>query len=324
MASAQAPRVIFMGMDSRFSTRPLLALIRSGARVEAVVKPLGGIGLRRADMAARVPGLMTRVREHWERLWQPESAAATPDHGVPEDPFAIAEAHGIPCYVVGNASGPRAERLLRRHRADVYCVAFFNQLLRANVLALPRLGAINLHPSLLPAYRGPSPLFWVFRDGQATTGLTVHLISPGEDDGDILAQEPVPLTDGLRGPALLDEMARLGELMAPEAVWSLFEGRARPTVQAASLGFRKPRPSAADCRLDFTQPCRQVFNFVRGVGAWMLLTATVGHDTFEVVDAEGLAPGEVLPADHVLSGTSLMVQCADGVVVLKVRGRAWG
>src|SRR5262249_53701889 len=134
------------------------------------------LALRRTNVAARVPKLMTRLKESVARLWTPAPHAGAPA-GFPEDPFALAEEHRIPCYLVGDASGSRAMALLRRHPADIHCVAFFNQLLRKNVLALPRLGTVNLHPSLLPAYRGPAPLFWVFRDGARETGLTLHLVA---------------------------------------------------------------------------------------------------------------------------------------------------
>lgn len=322
LTRASVPRVVFLGMDSEFSTRPLRALVESGVRVEAVVKPMGGTGLRRTNVAARVPRLMTRVREHWERLWT-AGTPPPPTGDVTQDPFALAEAAGIPCYLVGDASGEAAWKLLKRHKADLYCVAFFNQLLRPNILALPRLGTINLHPSLLPLYRGPSPLFWVFRDAVRETGLTLHRVSEREDDGDIVEQVRLPLPDGTRGHDLLHTMSLMAADMLVRNVWALFRGEATPTPQDNARATRHGRPGAKDCELDFSRGARAVFNLVRGAGSWMALHARVGHDVFEVVDAEAFEPGGRLPRDVEISGTTMMVQCPDGVVVLRLRGRQW-
>ncbi|MEW5852331.1 MAG: formyltransferase family protein [Myxococcota bacterium] len=321
-----APRVVYFGMDSEFSTRPLLGLLESGVRVLAVVKPIGGIAMRKTNVATRYPSLMTRIRERLDNLLKPGPSSplvAWDAPQVPDDPFTIAEASGIPCIVVGDASGDRAVRLLRRFDADVYCVAFFNQLLRRRVLALPRLGAVNLHPSLLPAYRGPSPLFWMFRDAPAETGVTLHLLSPGEDDGDVLAQARVPLTDGMRGPELVHTMALLGKELMVKGVWDLYRGEETRKAQDGARAFRSPRPQPEDLRVDFRRPARDVFNFVRGVSSWVPLYAQVGMDRLEIQDAQAFEPGVKLPGEFSLSGNILMAQCLDGTVVLRIRSRGW-
>src|SRR5688572_12313717 len=95
-----APRVVFFGMDSEFSSRSLKALLDSNVRVVAVVKPMGGLALRRTNVAARVPKLMTRLKERVSRLWSPLPPSVAAGQ-FPEDPFTFAEAQRIPCYLVG-------------------------------------------------------------------------------------------------------------------------------------------------------------------------------------------------------------------------------
>jgi methionyl-tRNA formyltransferase len=310
-------------MDSEFSTRPLLALLNSGVQVKAVVKPLGGVSLRKTNVASRVPSLMTRLREAWMRLLTGAAPLPTDPAGVPEDPFAVAEAWGIPCYVVGDASGDRAHRVLSSLDVDVHCVAFFNQLLRRNVLRLPRLGTVNLHPSLLPAYRGPAPLFWMFKDAVRETGVTLHLVAPGEDDGDVLLQAPMVLEDGTRGPDLLKHMAIKGADLMVQGVWALHRGDAKPVHQDASRAFRSPRPGGEDLRVDFTRPARDVFNFVRGVSQWMPLFAQVGTDRVDVLDALHFEAGTTLPSEVAYTGNTLLARCADGMVALRIRPRSF-
>jgi methionyl-tRNA formyltransferase len=323
MAKAEAPRVVYLGMDSEFSTRPLLALLESGVQVKAVIKPVGGVALRRTNMAARVPSLWTRVQDAWDRLLRGAAPLPGDPQGVPEDPFAVAEPRGIPCYVVGDASGARALSILRRFDVDLYCVAFFNQLLRKPVLERPRLGAVNLHPSLLPAYRGPAPLFWTFKDAPTQTGVTLHRIAPGEDDGDILGQATLPLPDGVRGPELLRQMAHVAARLLVDGVWALHRGTAQPLPQDASKAFRRARPVGDDLRVDFERPCREVFNFVRGVCQWVPLHAQVGNDRVDVLDAESFEPGGSLPGEFLAAGNTLLCRCVDGMVVLRVRPHAF-
>ena len=89
-------------------------------------------------------------------------------------------------------AGKETPEELTRLDFDAITVACFSRKLPASVLRLPRLGCLNVHPSLLPAHRGPDPLFWIYHDGDETGGVTIHLMDEGFDTGPIVLRETVP------------------------------------------------------------------------------------------------------------------------------------
>jgi len=307
--------VVFLGMDSVYSARVLTALYDRGHEIRAVIKPIGSIETRRQDILTRsyyFTGVAKRAVGHLKH------APPRPDPDE-TDPFHVAGLHGCPCYNVGSASGPKCRELLERLDPDVIAIAFFNQLLRKRVLRIPRLGTVNAHPSLLPSYRGPSPLFWMLRNGETTGGVTVHLVDAGEDSGDILHREPVPIESGIRGPELLDHLADAAARLVTRAVDDLALGQAQPLPQDTTLASRHARPTHADFEVRFDTAAERVFSLVRGLAQWAPLWADLGGERFRLLDASGFEAEEELGADHVVTGEQIAVQCAPGVVILKAR-----
>jgi methionyl-tRNA formyltransferase len=98
-------------------------------------------------------------------------------------------------------------------RPDLIVVAGFSRILRDDVIRIPSRGCINVHPSLLPRYRGPNPIYWVLANGEKETGVTVHYVDEGIDTGDVIAQRPVRIIGGDDERSLfarcVDESARL-------------------------------------------------------------------------------------------------------------------
>ena len=245
-------RVLYFGMPVEFSAPPLRRLIESRLDVCAVVVPErsdglaieGQLGLGRAEFGLDAFVLHT-------------------------SPFGLL-ASGLPLIRVSNLKDAEVLALMAALRPDVICVACFPMILPPALLALPPLGCLNLHPSLLPRYRGPAPLFWQFHAGEIQTGVTVHFIDRGVDTGDIALQRPVAFPDGLGG----DEADRLcaeagGELMV-EAVRLLEEGRC-PQVSQSEAGVTPtsaPWPSASDFEISRSWPARRAFNFVCGTAHW--------------------------------------------------------
>ena len=117
---------------------------------------------------------------------------------------AIAKRHNVPYYFMGNGCDKNLESWIRAKNPDITVVYSMSELLKRNIWSIPRLGTINLHPSLLPAYRGPNPYWGMYTDMVDESGVTVHYIDDGEDTGDILAQAAYPVRLGTRLPELIE------------------------------------------------------------------------------------------------------------------------
>ena len=301
-------RIGYLCMESVFSVRPLEALIAAGHDVRFVLRPIGPLSSRSEPVLKRHRGFDLAMRR----------MLGLNDDAIRTNPLAVAADRDIPAWLCGNASTPQVQQLIRREKVDLLVVAFFNQLLKPAVLSIPRLGAINFHPSLLPAYRGPAPLFWTYKDGRDETGLTIHQIAPGEDDGAVLARLPLPLPLGMPGEELVDELAELAAHNVVDAVEAVARGAAG-VPQDPAAATRAPRPLEHDLVIDAALPARRIFHFARGVGRWNPLWCHAVGDRLRVLDADSFDDSVALPGEHALVGDLLHLGTVDGVVRLKVR-----
>ncbi len=148
---------------------------------------------------------------------------------------------------------------------DAVAVACFPWRLPPWLLALPRLGCLNVHPSLLPAGRGPEPVFWTLRRGERESGATVHLMDAGFDTGPVVAQVQMPVPDDARAPDLESALMALGGTLLVDALPKLAAGSLRPIPQDDAAATYAPLPSPADWLLPTSLPAGWAFRFARGV-----------------------------------------------------------
>ena len=130
---------------------------------------------------------------------------------------------------------------------------------------LARLGAVNVHPSLLPAGRGPEPIFHALRTGQRRTGITVHLLDRGWDTGPILAQTPFEIPDDLTLPQIETELAERGGELLVETLRALAAGQATATPQDDAAATAAPKPTAHDLLLPTNLPAAWAVRFAHAV-----------------------------------------------------------
>jgi methionyl-tRNA formyltransferase len=135
--------------------------------------------------------------------------------------------------------------------------------LPASVLRLPRLGVLNVHPSLLPRHRGPMPVHWAVRHGDAETGVTVHWMDEAFDSGPIVAQHGgIPLPDDLAGDVVFEQVRATIRALVPEALALVdegFAGRPQDESRASFEGVMGPESAV----IDWSRPARDVHNLVR-------------------------------------------------------------
>lgn len=108
------------------------------------------------------------------------------------------EEHNLPYYFMNKGCNAELENWVKSLEPDLIVVNGMSELLKKNIIDIPKKGCINLHPTLLPKYRGPYPYFWIFYDMDLNQGSTVHYIDEGEDTGDIIYQESCRIPFGVR------------------------------------------------------------------------------------------------------------------------------
>lgn len=199
----------------------------------------------------------------------------------PGDAPAAADAAGIPCWEIARPANAAPPPELPE--ADRLCTACFPWRLPGPWLAAGALEGLNIHPSLLPEWRGPAPLFWQLR-ANAATGVSVHRLEDRLDAGAIVAQEPVRLPDGIRtGPA----EARLADAGARLLARALLSSRVGTRPQDESRATRQGWPRPADRRIPTTWGARHAFNFIRGAERWGPFAVETAGGALEVREALG-------------------------------------
>jgi methionyl-tRNA formyltransferase len=176
----------------------------------------------------------------------------------------LARAHGIEPVIADAPDAALAARV-RAAAPDLLFSFYFRHLLPDEILTLPRLGAYNLHGSLLPRYRGRAPVNWAVARGETQTGATLHVMAKKADAGDIVDQEPVPIGPDDTAYEVQKRVTQAGVKILERRLSELAAGTAprRPQDEAAATTF--PRRTPEDGRIDWTRPAEQVHNLVRAV-----------------------------------------------------------
>ena len=234
-------RVVYLGTPAP-AVPPLQALLASSHRVVAVVT--------RPD----------RPRDH-----QRGAPAPSPVKQA-------AAAAGLPVLEPRSGRDPELPARLRGLAADIGCACAFGYLLPPEVLAVFPNGIVNLHFSLLPAYRGAAPVQRALLDGVAVTGVTTFLIDAGMDTGPLLLAEEVPVNPDEDAGALTARLAEVAGRLAVETLDALESGQVQPRPQPRAGVSLAPKVRPEEARLDFTRPAAELANAVRAFtpspGAW--------------------------------------------------------
>jgi methionyl-tRNA formyltransferase len=298
---------IFFGTTGAFSLAPLLALLRAGCDVRAVVLA----ALDRVEPIRRVPIAKAPPRGRSLPL-----LTSRQDRNI----VAIALERDIPVWEVGDLHATEALETLAAYAPDAFCVACFARKLPEALLSLPRLGALNVHPSLLPDNRGPDPLFWTFWSGDEATGVTIHLMDERLDTGSILAQQGELVPDGMTEAALEARLASLGGELLVQALGALADDSAHPQPQNEALATAFPWPSEEDYVVTSTWSARRAYRFLTGM-ARRSVPARIALDgaTFVVREALGYEAQARLDAPWRREGDLLSARLSPGVLRATIR-----
>ncbi len=227
--------------------------------------------------------------------------------------------HKLPVLQPGSLKSDDFIRALEDLRADLFVVVAF-KILPRSVFSIPAMGTLNVHASLLPAYRGAAPINWAIINGERTSGVTTMLIDARVDTGDILLQKSVNIDDEMTAGELHDILAPMGAGLLLETLELMERGAVAPKAQDEQQASKAPKLTPENTRILFNRPYIRVHNFIRGLspypGAYTFLrgqklkiiTAIADKDDFPEA-----SPGEIVD----ITRDSIKVACRPGAIIVK-------
>ena len=195
-----------------------------------------------------------------------ESGRGKDIHYSPVKNWAIE--HDVPVFQPEKIRSQEAIDHLSNIDADVIVVAAFGQILPKEILFMKRFGSVNVHASLLPKYRGASPIQWAIMNGDEFTGITTMKMGEGLDDGDILLQEKIRIEDNETGGSLFEKLSLLGGTLINETLSGLEKGTVKPRPQehnkATKVGLIKKEMG----HIDFKKSALDIERMIRAFNPW--------------------------------------------------------
>jgi len=288
------PKILFMGTPD-FACATLRALVESGADLVGVVtKPDTPKG---RGYALTPPPVKVYALEHDLPVYQPTTLKPGTEDG---DAFA---------------------ETLRALDPALIVVVAYGKILPRTVLDYPALGCVNVHGSLLPAYRGAAPMQRAIIDGCAETGITTMLMADGIDTGDMLLKRVVPIGENDNFEDIHDRMAETGAALLLETVEGLAAGTITPEPQDDALATHAAKIEREDCVIDFARPAKAVHDLIRGLSPIPLAVTTLPDgkrvkviaSTVADADTPHAEPGVILAVSTEGEGW-LELACAGGSI----------
>jgi methionyl-tRNA formyltransferase len=236
----------------------------------------------------------------------------------------LARAHGLNLLQPESLKDPAFASAIRLLQPDLIVVVAF-RILPPAIFAIPRLGAFNLHASLLPRYRGAAPINWAIINGETETGVTTFVLQEKVDTGGILLQRGIPILPGDDAGSVHDRLAQLGAGMVLDTVRLIAEGNTQPKMQDDTLATPAPRIFRDDCRIFWDRPAREIANRIRGLSPHPTAFSTHNGKVIKIFRAAVL-PDRVdrPPGTLVVTTDHLAVATGEGLlslVDLQVEGK---
>ena len=281
-------RVVFMGTPD-FAVGTLEALLEAGHEVVAVVT-------------------------------QPDKPKGRGKTLMPTPVKEAALARMIPVLQPKKVREPEFVETLRKIGPDVIVVAAFGQIISKEILEMPRYGCINVHASLLPAYRGAAPIQWAVINGDKESGVTIMRMNEGLDTGDMIDKVVVPLDENETGGSLFDKLSAAGAKLCAEVLEKLENGTAvfekQPELSTTDYAAMIDKKMG---KINWERPAKEIEQLIRGLNPWpsaytfmkgkslKLWTASVVYEEREAV------PGEIVG----IRKEGILVKTGEGLLLIR-------
>jgi len=269
-----------------------------------------------------VPALEGLVKGGWPVIavvTQPDRPQGRGQTLAPPPVKTVAEDLSIPVLQPEKVRHPDFLETFRKLAPDLVIVAAFGQILPTEIIRGPKEGCINIHPSLLPKYRGAAPINRALMAGEEKTGVTIMQMDEGVDSGAILIQEETPIGPEENYGELHDRLALLGADLLRMALAMHISGTIQPRPQDHSLATAAPRIGREEGRIDWKKDCGQIVSLIRGLSPVPCAQTLLGGKQLRIFAATA-EPADVTEAPGTVIGEAagtLRVAAGNGYVLLK-------
>ena len=281
-------RVIFMGTPD-FATGTLEEIVKAGHEVVGVVT-------------------------------QPDKPKGRGKTMMPTPVKETALKYNLPVYQPRKVREPEFVELLRSLKPDVMVVAAVGQIITKEILEMPKYGCINVHASLLPAYRGAAPIQWAVINGDKESGVTIMQMDEGIDTGDMIEKAVVPIAEDETGGSLFDKLSHTGAKLCVKVLKDLEEGTA--------VGEKQPEESTTPYakmidkkmgEVDWKKSAKEIEQLIRGLNPWPSAYTKVHGKTLKLWKAKVLLETSQMKPGQIVKVTkdSLAVQTGQGMLEIQ-------
>ena len=288
-------RVIFMGTPD-FATGTLEEIVLAGHEVVGVVT-------------------------------QPDKPKGRGKTLMPTPVKEVAMKYNLPVYQPKKVREPEFVEVLRGLKPDVMVVAAFGQIISKEILEMPKYGCINVHASLLPAYRGAAPIQWAVINGDKESGVTIMQMDEGIDTGDMIEKVVVPIAEDETGGSLFDKLSQAGAKLCVKVLQDLEDGKAvrekQPEESTTPYARMIDKKMGA---IDWEKPAKEIEQLIRGLNPWPSAYTRLQGKTLKIWKEEVIlehsqeAPGQITE----VTKDSIVVQTGQGrlkILELQLEGK---
>ena len=210
---------------------------------------------------------------------------------------------GLEVYQPENVNSKESVEKIRSLKPDFIVVAAYGQIIRKDILEIPKYDIINVHASLLPKYRGAAPINWSIVNGEEKTGVTIMEIQEGLDTGDMILKGELPILEEDDAETIHDKLAKLGGELITEAIVGIVDGSLTRKKQDDSISSYAPILNKKSGNIDWTRSAQDIKNLVRGFKPWPSAFTHYGEELVKIHRVEVLegdpegAFGEIIDVD---------------------------
>ena len=245
---------------------------------------------------------------------QPDKPVGRKQIMTPPAVKEFAMEHGLDVFQPATLRDGSAMEIIRSLDPQIIVVAAYGKIVPKDILDYPQYGCINVHGSLLPAYRGAAPIQWSVINGDPETGVTIMQMNEGLDTGDIFYQKSISIGIDDTAESMFDQLAALGADMLVEALELIPQGKLTAVKQDESRATYASMLSKEKAVIDWNKTAAEVHNLVRGLYSWPIAQTTLNGKKLKVYRTSPCAKNGT--AGTVVVTDPLTVACGEGSVVI--------